>query len=86
MIRIEVIRAWPRRHACALVELADGATVSEAVAAAGFAGSDIAAYAIHGERVDAAYALHDGDRLELLRALVIDPKEARRKRANADKG
>ena len=37
--------------------------------------------AVFGRRVSDATILHDGDRLELLRALVIDPKQARRRRA-----
>ncbi len=37
--------------------------------------------AIHGQRATLETALADGDRVELTRALVADPKEARRKRA-----
>ena len=33
-MRIEVIRAWPRRHVARIVELAEGATLAEAVAVA----------------------------------------------------
>ena len=39
--------------------------------------------AVFGVRVDEGSVLNDGDRLELLRALTIDPKDARRKRAEA---
>ncbi len=39
--------------------------------------------AIYGERCDAVAALHPGDRIELLAALQVDPKLARRRRAEA---
>ena len=38
-------------------------------------------YAIHGQRAELTDQLHDGDRVELLRGLLADPKDARRKRA-----
>ena len=80
-IRVEVVRAWPRRHEAMRLDLAEGATVADAVEAAGFtAGSEIAT-AVFGEAVAAAHPLRDGDRVELLRPLLIDPKEARRRRA-----
>jgi putative ubiquitin-RnfH superfamily antitoxin RatB of RatAB toxin-antitoxin module len=37
--------------------------------------------ALHGVRTTPEAVLHDGDRIELLRPLVADPKDARRKRA-----
>jgi uncharacterized protein len=79
--RVEVVRAWPRRHEAKCLELAEGASVADAVEAVGFtAGSEIAV-AVFGEVVSAAHPLRDGDRVELLRPLSIDPKEARRRRA-----
>ena len=39
--------------------------------------------AVFGELVAATQPLRDGDRLELLAPLSIDPKEARRRRAKA---
>ncbi len=81
MIRIEVVRAWPRRHLAETLELHDGATVVDALAACRIPMDGLGAYAIHGERVDGDTRLHDGDRLELLAPLRLDPKEARRRRA-----
>jgi len=82
MMRIEVIRAWPRRHDSVILALPDGATVADALAAAAFPQQETpAAVAIHGETVDLDQTLHDGDRVELLRSLLLDPKEARRRRA-----
>lgn len=81
MIRVEVVRAWPRRHAAELLSLRDGATVAEALDACALSRDGISGYAVFGERVEACRPLNDGDRLELLPPLRIDPKEARRRRA-----
>ena len=81
MIRIEVVLAWPRRYVAVPLELPDGATVADAVAASGLPLDEVAGYALHGERATPGTRLHDGDRVELLRPLAIDPKEARRRRA-----
>ncbi|GAB2519775.1 RnfH family protein [Lysobacter humi (ex Lee et al. 2017)] len=81
MIEVELLRAWPRRFESCSLRLDVGATVEQAVAAAGWTGGDQVAYAVHGVRVSPQSALRDGDRVELLRPLVADPKEARRRRA-----
>ena len=80
-IRVEVVRAWPRRHATAVLELGEGATVADAIAACGLPLDGVSGHAVFGERVAATNVLHDGDRLELLAPLLVDPKEARRRRA-----
>lgn len=84
-LRVEVIRAWPRRHDSRQLDLPAGATVADALAAAAFDGEPPAAVAVFGETVDADRPLADGDRVELLRPLLLDPKEARRRRAAARK-
>ena len=81
MIRVEVIRAWPRRYETIMLTLPDAATVADALAAGGFSLDGIAGYAVFGERVASGEGLRDGDRLELLWPLQIDPKDARRRRA-----
>lgn len=80
-LRVQVVCGWPRRFRAVDLALPPGATVADAVAASGLAEAGIAGYAIHGERVAEATALRDGDRVELLRPLRVDPKEARRRRA-----
>lgn len=81
-MKIEVVRAWPRRFDAVALELGEGATLAQALAAAGFDGdAGIVGYAVFGVRADADTVLRDGDRVELLRGLQIDPKEARRRRA-----
>ena len=82
-IRVEIIQAWPRRHEAALVDLPEGATVAEAIAAAGLTPANHIGIAVHGEIAASDRPLRDGDRVELLRPLAIDPKEARRRRAGA---
>jgi len=86
MMKIEVVMAWPRRHEALVVELPENATLAQAVEKAGLAGSEEATgYAIFGVNAEATARLHDGDRVELLRALQIDPKDARRQRASEKK-
>ncbi|MGO1000960.1 RnfH family protein [Lysobacter sp. CA196] len=86
-MKIELVRAWPRRFEALSLELTDGATVADALAAAGWgtdaegANAEISGYAIFGVKALADTPLRDGDRLELLRPLQLDPKEARRRRA-----
>ena len=82
MIDVELIRAWPRRFESLRLRLPEGARVGDAVDAAGWGGdAEVVAYAVHGQRVEADTPLRGGDRVELLRPLVADPKDARRRRA-----
>jgi len=68
------------------LELADGATVAHALAASAWTqrfralqGPDIT-LGVWGRRCTAEHALRDGDRVEAVRALRVDPKVARRER------
>lgn len=80
-MKIELLRAWPRRAERIELELPAGATVAEAVIAAGWSDDpEAVAYAVFGQRVAGDALLRDGDRIELLRPLLADPKEARRQR------
>ena len=86
-MRIEVIYALPQRAWSVVLELPAGTTAAEAVARSEFVqnipGFDTTSlgYAIFGKSISAATLLRDGDRLELLRPLLADPKQARRRRA-----
>ncbi len=80
-MKVEVIQAWSHRFERIALELDDGASVGDALAASGFDTGEAAGVAVFGANVDAGAKLHDGDRVELLRPLLADPKEARRKRA-----
>jgi uncharacterized protein len=83
----------PREVDLVRVALAAGATVRDAVSASGLAArhAAVAAWlaapheselsvAVWGRRASAAQPLRERDRVELLRPLVVDPKEARRQR------
>lgn len=88
-MRVEIIyapsdRTWVRRA----MDLADGATVAIALEASGLLRDfpqidfgDGYGLAIYGTQVGHAKTLKCGDRLEILRPLKVDPKEARRARA-----
>lgn len=82
-MKVEVIRAWPRRFESVRLELPEGSTVGDALAQAHpvIGGGDEVEVAVYGVRVTPRTALHEGDRLELLRPLIADPKDARRRRA-----
>jgi putative ubiquitin-RnfH superfamily antitoxin RatB of RatAB toxin-antitoxin module len=88
-IRVEVIYALPDRAWSTLLNLPTGAIASEALEEARFTsqipGFDPArlSYAIFGKPISASTLLRDGDRLELLRPLIADPKQARRRRARS---
>jgi putative ubiquitin-RnfH superfamily antitoxin RatB of RatAB toxin-antitoxin module len=81
LIRVDVIRAWPRRHELVRLELPEDATIAQAIAASDLSMEGVAGLAIFGERAEPGHVLRDGDRVELLRPLEIDPKDARRRRA-----
>jgi putative ubiquitin-RnfH superfamily antitoxin RatB of RatAB toxin-antitoxin module len=86
MMKVEVVMAWPRRHEAVALELPENATLAQAIEKAGLAGSmDVTGYAIFGVNAEVTTPLRDGDRVELLRALQIDPKDARRRRASKPK-
>lgn len=85
-LRVQVVRGWPRRFEAVDLVLPAGATVADAVAASGYGAEGLGGFAIHGGRVVVSTLLRDGDRVELLRPLEVDPKEARRRRAAGGKG
>jgi len=82
-MRVELLRAWPRRFERTQIELPAGSCVANALSASGWADDlETVAYAVFGVRVDRHAVLRDGDRIELLRPLQADPKAARRRRAD----
>lgn len=83
MIRVELVRAWPHRCEATTVDLADGANAGDALSASGWTiDAEFIGLAVFGIAATPATRLHDGDRLELLRGLQVDPKQARRLRAD----
>jgi uncharacterized protein len=86
-IRVEVAYALPEKQAILAVTVARGTTVSEAAQQSGitakFEGIDLenARFGIFGTVVAPDQVLTDGDRVEIYRPLVADPKEVRKARA-----
>jgi hypothetical protein len=84
-MRVEVVYALPDGEEAVTLHLAAGATVADALAASGLADRHAEVgrckVGIYGRVVPRSARLAEGDRVELYRPLVIDPKEARRRRA-----
>lgn len=84
---VSVIRAWPDQVWQVQLELPQGATVAQALAASGLATQwpdcDPWAHgvAVFGVLRPASFVLRPGDRIEILRPLHFDPMESRRRRA-----
>lgn len=91
-MKIEVCYAGPDGATRITVDLDDGATLSDAIAASRIVerlslARELLTFGIFGKRADASAGLHDGDRVEIYRPLIVDPMEARRRRVakkNAD--
>lgn len=89
MIKIEVAYATPEKQRIIEVDVADGATMTEAVRLSGidqeFPELDILAtpMGLFGRKVAKPneQVVQPGDRIELYRPLLIDPKQARLNRA-----
>ena len=87
-MKVTVVWAAPDAQDVVPVTLAAGATVADAVARSGIVehyALDAARlkFAVFGRRAPAETPLSDGDRVEITRPLVADPKESRRRRALA---
>ena len=85
-MNVTVVWATPRLQDVVAVELAPGATVADAVRCSGFVaqyGLDPATlrFARHGVRATADAFACRSDRVEITRALLVDPKTARARRA-----
>jgi putative ubiquitin-RnfH superfamily antitoxin RatB of RatAB toxin-antitoxin module len=86
-IRVEAVYALPDQQLLVSLELDAGATAADAVRASGvieaFAGTcfEKLSLAIWGNPVPPETLLRDGDRVDILRPLRIDPREARRQLA-----
>ena len=86
-MRVELAYADPAREVLMGLEVCPGSTVLECVECSGLfrlvpelRGAEVG-FAVFGRRVEAADPVSKGDRIEVLRPLEIDPKEARRLRA-----
>jgi uncharacterized protein len=88
-IEVTVVLALPDRATEIAVRLPTGATLGDALEASGLADRhpDVdmarARFGIFGRLSDRKAMLADGDRVEVYRALIADPKERRSRRAAA---
>lgn len=81
MLRIQVVHSpGPRQVEQQALTLAPGASVADALRAAGLTVPEGGDVGIWGRRAPLTQALRDGDRVEVARALRVDPKVARRER------
>lgn len=89
MIKVEVAYALPEKQMIVPLSVKKGTTMYEAVVQSGisskFEGLDIDSVPMgifgKAERKPKERELLDGDRVEIYRALIADPKEVRKKRA-----
>ena len=87
-ILVEVVHARPEKQCIRTIQLAEGATLAEAIAASGIHDEfddlvvDPERLGIFGQKASLDQPLRNGDRVEIYRPLIADPKEARRKRAS----
>jgi len=86
---VTVVWATPRAQDVVVVELPPGATIADAVRRSGFVaqyGLDpgTLGFARFGVRAAADARLADGDRVEITRVLLADPKAARARRTRAE--
>jgi putative ubiquitin-RnfH superfamily antitoxin RatB of RatAB toxin-antitoxin module len=86
-MRVEVVYALPGAEDAVCVTLERGATLADAVSASRIPERhpeidvETLTLGVFGKARAPGSAAADGDRIEIYRPLVIDPKDARRKRA-----
>jgi putative ubiquitin-RnfH superfamily antitoxin RatB of RatAB toxin-antitoxin module len=90
-IPVEVAYALPEQQEIIMLEVEPGTTASQAAVSSGivrhFPGLALegASFGVFGKAIKTDYILHAGDRVEIYRPLIADPKDARKKRAAAAK-
>ncbi|WP_298235850.1 RnfH family protein [uncultured Azohydromonas sp.] len=92
-MQVEVVFSpAPRQVECVALELPAGATLRDAVEASGLLAKhphfspQSLSFSVWGRPQPAEHPLREGDRIELCRALQVDPKEARRLRYKGQGG
>jgi len=86
-IHVEVAYALRERQALVAIEIEEGSTIEEAIRRSGileeFPEIDLqrAKVGIFGRPVALDERMRDGDRLEIYRPLIADPKDMRRRKA-----
>ena len=86
-MRVEVVFALPERQVLLASDAPEGATVADVISLSGIARRfpecdlDALQAGIWGRPVNRDRVVREGDRVELFRALEMDPREARRLKA-----
>lgn len=86
-MQVEIVFALPSRQELRQLSVDDGATVADVIAVSGIVSAfpetdfEVLQAAIWGHPVERSQAVREGDRVELLRPLAMDPREARRLKA-----
>ncbi|WP_199098378.1 RnfH family protein [Dyella sp. ASV21] len=87
-VSVEVVYAEASSQVVRRVSLATGSTVMQAIEASGIAQAvsglviDPSRLGIFSRKVTPEQVVAEGDRVEIYRPLMLDPKEARRRRAH----
>jgi len=86
MISVEVAYATPQRQMIVKLEVPEGCTVEEAIEVSGLRAQFPAieqspVTGVFSHKVGLSYTLKSGDRVEIYRPLIADPKEVRREKA-----
>ncbi len=87
----EVVLATPERQVLLALEVAEGSSVADVIARSGIESQfpslaiDDMPVGLWGRLVSRDSVVGPGDRVELYRSLEVDPREARRQRALAEK-
>ncbi|EPL9570241.1 RnfH family protein [Providencia rettgeri] len=90
-INIEVVYALPEKQFLLSVKVAEGSTIEDAIVASGILAlrDDIDLkknkVGIYSRPAKLSDTVQDGERVEIYRPLLADPKELRRKRAEKSK-
>lgn len=83
-MQVEIVFALPTRQVLKTVNVQDGATVADVIAASGLARQfpdydlDALQAGVWGKPVDRSCQVKESDRVEIFRPLEMDPREARR--------
>jgi putative ubiquitin-RnfH superfamily antitoxin RatB of RatAB toxin-antitoxin module len=86
-LQVRVVYALPDQQVSVVLEVPPGTTVSDAVTRSKLlekfpeAAARPLSCAVFGRAVPLTYELREGDRIEILRPLLIDPKQSRREAA-----
>jgi len=90
-IAVELVYCSTTRQHVFALRLAAGSTVRDAIRSSGIAAqcpeieTDVVRVGIYGRLVTRDTVLQDGDRVEIYRSLMADPKQARRRRASTQR-